>query len=267
VPGGGRVRLGPRFALMGETTTTEGVLDYIMRLKFVTLDGRGARMTRLGRIVLANSAEIEDEADQPKEILLAADDEWALRDIIRTVRNSGECLIVDPYCREPQLNELVRYTPVTRVLVGQAVAGEGFDLTLGRVRPPRTLEVRVSDAIHDRHVIPDSGPVLAFGMSLNGIGGRKPTIVVTLSADLSRRVLKKGAVDGCPWRATKIGCRSIGPLRFPVLVVRSLRASDPVIPLCFRGFRGKRDRQGDGTANENGWARWLMVGRWSMSRP
>jgi hypothetical protein len=194
----------PAFALMGETTTTEGVLDYIMRLKFVTLDGRGARMTRLGRIVVANSAEIEDEADQPKEILLAAADEWVLRDIIRTVRNSGECLIVDPYCREPQLNELVRYTPVTRVLVGPVVAGEGFDLTLGRVRPPRTLEVRVSDAIHDRHVIPDSGPVLAFGMSLNGIGGKKPTIVVTLSADLSRAVrdtyneLSKTAVPWAP---------------------------------------------------------------------
>ena len=50
-----------------------------------------------------------------------------------------------------------------------------------------------------------------------------------------------------------------------MLVVWSFPALSPRDPLCFRGFRGERDHQEDGTANEDGWVRWLMVGRLSIS--
>jgi hypothetical protein len=61
-------------------------------------------------------------------------------------------------------------------------------------------------------------------------------------------------------------CCSMGSLAFRCLCLGPLRASRPVIPLCFWGFWGEGDQEGDGTANENGCARRLMVGRLSMSR-
>jgi len=181
-------RTNPVFAITSGEKTKEPVFAFISRAKFISVGDGGIRLTRLGRLVLSEAAEIETEANQPKDILLAAGDEWAPRDMIRSVRQAGPCLVVDPYCREAQLNELLRHTEATRVLVGPAVGSEDFELTLGRVRPPRRLELRVSADIHDRHVIPDAGPVLGFGTSLNAVGGNKPTIVVTLSEALSAAV-------------------------------------------------------------------------------
>ena len=97
-------------------------------------------------------------------------------------------MVVDAFCREPQLNEIARYTETTRVLVGPRVAEEPFDLTLDAVREPRQIEVRVSEEIHDRNVIPDTGPVLAFGTSLGGVGRDKPSILVSLTPAMSAAV-------------------------------------------------------------------------------
>jgi hypothetical protein len=177
------------FAMVGERSTTETVLAFIKRAKLIEIDNNGGvRLTRLGRIVLSEADAIEQLANQAQDILLAARDEWATRDMLKAVGQAGPCLVVDPYCREPQVNDLARHTETTRVLVGPGVAKEDFELTLGRVRPPKKLELRVSGDIHVRHVVPDAGKVLAFGISLGGVGGRKPTIVVRLSDDMSRTV-------------------------------------------------------------------------------
>jgi len=173
------------FSIIGPQESTEPVLSYVTRTRLVKVEADRVRLTRLAKMLLSEADAQAERASQPNDILLAADDEWATRDMIRVVKQAGAGMLVDPYCREVQLNELLRYTETSRVLVGPAVANEDFDLTLGRVRAPRQLEVRVSKDVHDRHVIPDYGPVMAFGASMNGVGRNKPTIVVRLSEAMS----------------------------------------------------------------------------------
>jgi len=166
----------------------ESVWDFVRRANIVSVDDGGVRLTRLGQMILRAADEKESLANQTGDIVLAAGDEWATTDVLRMVKQAGPCLLVDPYCREPQLNDLVRHTDTTRVLVGPTVESEAFDLTLGVVKSPRNLEIRVSANIHDRHVIPDVGQVLALGMSLNGLGSTKASIIVHLGDDISAAV-------------------------------------------------------------------------------
>jgi hypothetical protein len=172
-------------ALLSQHTETETVLAFLNRTKLVERRDGKVYLSRLAKMLLSEARELDARAAEPREVLLAAGDEWATRDIMRAVQQSGPGMLVDPYCREEQLNDIARYTETTRVLIGPSVASENFDLTLARIKPPRRLELRVSVDIHDRHVIPDVGPVLAFGASLNGVGRNKPTIVARLSEAMS----------------------------------------------------------------------------------
>lgn len=172
-------------AVTSMTGSTEQVLKYVVRTQLIRKQDGHVRLTRLGQILLNQAREVDELAAQPQDILLAAGDEWASGDLLRAVRQSGPCMVVDPYCREPELNELARHTETTRVLIGPQVASEDFGLTLEALRAPRQIEVRVSPDIHDRHVIPDAGPVLAFGASLNRIGQDKASILVRLSDSMS----------------------------------------------------------------------------------
>lgn len=185
-----RRRVHPAIAIGVLTPTTESVLSFVTRTKSVDKAGDKVRLTRLGTILLREAREIDELKAQPQDIVLAAGDDWASGDLFRAVRKAGLCMVIDPFCREAELNDLVRYTETTRVLVGPRVAGESFDLTLNVVRAPRKIEVRVSSEFHDRVVIPDSGAVLAIGASLNGIGRDKPTFLVSLNPELSASVRK-----------------------------------------------------------------------------
>lgn len=168
-----------------DTVTTEPVWGYIIRARLVDVTGGRVILTRLGKVVLDAAEERESLTSQPEDVLLSADDEWALGDVLRVMRAAGPCLFVDPYCKEPQLNELAKHTEAARVLIGPKVEPERFDLTLGNIRPPRSLELRISPNIHDRYVIPDDGQVLVLGTSLTGIGKSKPSVLVHLGDALS----------------------------------------------------------------------------------
>lgn len=115
------------------------------------VDG-GVHMTRLGGIVLRGAHELDQETSQPGEVLFSANDACATHEVLKVIRQAEPCLLVDPYCREEQLNDLARYTEVSRVPVGPRVSAEEFGLTLDRVWRPS--ELRVSPDVHDRQVIP-----------------------------------------------------------------------------------------------------------------
>lgn len=190
-------------ALTGGIRTNETVLQFIRRVRLIDEEAGGVRLTRLGRIILSGASEQEAAEKLAEDVVLAAGDPFATVDLLRAVRRAGSCLLVDPYCREPQLLDIVRYTETTRVLIGPDAARDDFALILGAVRPPREIELRVTSDVHDRHVIPEIGPVLTFGASLNRVGRGKPSILVQLTADLSSSVratyeeLWKGAD---PWK-------------------------------------------------------------------
>ena len=175
----------PTTGMFRDTVTTEPVWGYITRARLVDVTDGRVTVTRLGKVVLDAAEEREFLATQPEDVLLSADDEWALGDVLRVVRAAGPCLFVDPYCKEPQLNELARHTETARVLIGTRVASEPFDLTLENIRAPRSLELRISPNIHDRYVIPDDAQVLVLGTSLTGTGKSKPSVLVHLGDALS----------------------------------------------------------------------------------
>ncbi|MGI8425769.1 MAG: hypothetical protein ACR2FO_02635 [Actinomycetota bacterium] len=178
-------------AFIVQERATEKVSEFIYRAKLIQVESDGAvRLTELGRIVLAGATEQEATENTPQDIVLAAGDQWATIDLLRAVKHVGKCLVVDPYGYEDQIFQLVKHTEAERILIGPSPAKQDFGLILGAIQPPRRLELRVSKEIHDRHVIPPSGKVLALGASMNGVGQDKPTILIHLSEDLSVSVRK-----------------------------------------------------------------------------
>jgi hypothetical protein len=167
---------------------SETIFDYLARTGLVdTSDPVKVITTRLGKILLAGSAEKESETAEPLEVSLAASDTLASYEALRAVRASGRCLVVDPYCTEEDVYKLIRESTCNRILRGPRAKGD-LKLLLSMVPPDRPLEVRISEEIHDRHIIPEIGPVLMIGASLGGIGRKKPSVLVTLSEALSLSV-------------------------------------------------------------------------------
>ncbi len=111
--------------------------------------------------------------------------ELGIQKLSDVMRAAGPCHFVDPYCREPRLNERAKDTEAARVLIGPKVDPERFDLTLGNIRPPRAQELHISPNIHDRYVIPDDGQVPVLGTAPTGIGKSKPSVLVHLDVALS----------------------------------------------------------------------------------
>jgi hypothetical protein len=72
--------------------TVETVRDYIGRMLLVTRSVGHVRLTRVAKLLLSEA----ETATPPREVLLAAGDEWAFRDVLRAVLQVGPCLLVDP---------------------------------------------------------------------------------------------------------------------------------------------------------------------------
>jgi hypothetical protein len=177
-------------AMSGRTDRvySETVLDYLSRTGLIDLENADrVAITRLGRMLLEGAAQKEFEAAGPFEVSLAASDSLAGYEALRAIRASGRCMVIDPYCSEDDAYKLIRETTCNRILRGPRAKGD-LRLLLSMVPPDRLLEVRVSEELHDRHIIPETGLVLTAGSSLGGIGGKKPTVLVTLSESLSATV-------------------------------------------------------------------------------
>lgn len=171
---------------------------YLVRLGLATVetqeelddaDGK-VRLTPQGRAMLQHLDSLRARPTEIVEMYVDPSDQFAYPLVLLKLSQVGPGLMVDPYCRAEQLGDLLRFEGTNRVLLSTASANqrEAVALMLARAED-RHLEVRRSTAIHDRYFIPDAGPVLMLGMSLNGVG-KKVGAIAELGDEASSLIRK-----------------------------------------------------------------------------
>ncbi|MFS0700259.1 hypothetical protein AB6N24_09835 [Cellulomonas sp. 179-A 4D5 NHS] len=181
------------------TGSDENPVDYLLRMEWIRVEEGAVVLTSVGQALVRGLDAAEQEEDVI-EAVLDVDDPFAYAKAVTYLRTESPALLVDPYLRMAQLIDLDRVPTVERVLVGTKL-NAGDLAALGSaakvIANKRPLEVRKVSELHDRYLIPASGPVLMLGGSLGTIG-RSPITLTTLSASLSdtvREVYEKKWAD------------------------------------------------------------------------
>lgn len=170
---------GPR-TLVEEAESTIG---YLVRIGALEEPGE-LRITPLGRALLVG-LEAEDEGSVVQ--VVASDDPHALVKVMGHIGAVGPgAMLADPYVRLEEALRLATSTGVDRVLVGggpaRAKANAEMRAALDLAPIGRVFEVRVAGKeLHDRCLVPRSGPVTMIGGSLNTFGKR--SVVLTTVED------------------------------------------------------------------------------------
>lgn len=149
--------------------------------------------TELGRSVVS-ALGLHPEESPLFEVIesdLRSSDPLAFARVVGRIAALDRPMVVDPYCRRPQLEYLVAHTSVTRVLVSDRLDEQELaDLVAyveGIERRDVKLRLRVAPAaaISDRHVI-DGDRVLQVAGTAQTVGGG--TTVISEPSDLGGAV-------------------------------------------------------------------------------
>lgn len=173
------------------TTTTEELLAYLCRVHWLLVDSDHVLITRLGRAVLRSLERQAIDDETPVDVVLG--DELSYARMIGKIAEAGPAALVEPYFELEQLLPIVQQTEIERVLTHpDRGSGRGriaaLTAGLAAVNTDRPFEIRTSDAIHDRFLIPNgSGDVRSIGSSLNHLGKRF-SVSVELGPELAGAV-------------------------------------------------------------------------------
>lgn len=167
-----------------EIEASETMEEHFLRLHWATLtESSRLRPSALGRAVERALDQQSDTSDSVSDVVLDAGDPIALERVLAKLAAAGPAMLVDPYFRIDVLVQVLGQTAVTRVLTSERVGAndrETLRSAVEKMVPDRLFEVRVaSREVHDRHLIPDSGPVQFIGSSLNGLG-KAATVIGTI---------------------------------------------------------------------------------------
>jgi hypothetical protein len=164
----------PELADPGETVT-----QWLTRLRWLVVEDGRVKITPLGQAVLAHLEAIGVDADIPVAVVLDPKDELALARVVGELSGIGRGALIDPYFSIQHLLTIVHSTRIDRVLMGTRDQTKlaAVEVALESISAPRRLEVRKSDAFHDRMALPESGPILLIGTSLTGVGARLSMMV------------------------------------------------------------------------------------------
>jgi hypothetical protein len=138
---------------------------------------------------------------RPEEgaLVLDAGDPFAYARFTDRLGQMSEVLLVDSYLRPTRLLELHTSGAITRVLVGRGPnEADRSSISLALSGVPQIQEVRVSDRVLDRFLIPAAGDVWHPGASVDGIG-RKISVMARLSGDadaVSVRRMRSCGISG-----------------------------------------------------------------------
>ena len=157
---------------------SEGALSSLVRrgLLEVVADDRLVP-TDMGRVVV-NALGLHPEDAPLFEVLdtdLRSSDPLAFARVVGRIAALDRPMVVDPYCRRPQMEYLITHTSVSRVLVSDRLSAEDLDDLIGLVgsitRRDTKLRLRVApaDELHDRHVI-NGDRVLQVGGTVHSVG-------------------------------------------------------------------------------------------------
>lgn len=165
-------------AMLGSAETT---VSHLQRLGWLAGEEHsGLHLTKLGRSLLKS---VDSSAEEVGEVVvLDNDDPLAYATLIGAFANLGDALVVDPYLDLDTLVDLVQYTQIRRVLVGDKQGYLSKRARLGvylKGSPDESLDVRTAAGLHDRYVVSEDGRVWTIGMSLNGVNKRSSKTVLT----------------------------------------------------------------------------------------
>lgn len=179
----------------------EPVADYLLGVGWIELTDGRARLTYIGRAVLAASGqrEAQREAEDPEvaDVALDPQDPLVYVQLTRRLQKAGQGLLVDGYFKAESLVWLIESTNLRRVLISSRHPKAGKDrqtiaVALGTVPNGSDVEVRHTkdQALHDRCVVSANGDVQLLGSSVNGVG-KHLTAVITPSPDIASVYRKK----------------------------------------------------------------------------
>lgn len=174
----------------------ETTLEWLGRVKWLSVENGIVDLSELGRAVLASLDEEELELEGALEITLGTEDPFSYARVIGRIAQRGDALLVDPYFKLDHLLDILVRTTVRGVLISRKTGkGQlaGLETAISNNSLEREFEIRVEEEFHDRYVIPRSGDVDMIGASLNGVG-KKPTVMVTIkspAADQIRRTYQE----------------------------------------------------------------------------
>jgi len=96
---------------------------------------------------------------------------------VMEIARYDDCMLADPFFQVDNLPDILEYTNCTRILTRDSQKSQkeriaGLSVALKNINPQRGLQIRVSRhrEFHDRYIITPSGPILAIGTSVNGVG-------------------------------------------------------------------------------------------------
>lgn len=154
-------------------------------------DENAVHVTRLGRSLLQHLEE-QGRAGQVQAVEVLAKGPLSYGRVIGRVAQHDCPMLVDAYFDVDSVAEVVLHTSVSRVLLAEKpgkrekarvaaviAALSRFDLN------DRPLELRASDDLHDRFVVPSEGPLEAVGTSLNSAHRHLTTYVTIEGAEAS----------------------------------------------------------------------------------
>src|SRR5690606_19727738 len=161
--------------------TRRGLIEEIVDERLVPTD--------LGRLVIS-AIGLHPEESPLFEVIetdLRSSDPLAFARVVGRIAALDRPMVVDPYCRRPQLEYLVAHTSVTRVLLSDRLSDADLEDLVSFVRSLRRrehkLRLRVAPAaeVHDRHVIDGDRVLQVGGLAASTEGG---STVLTEPVDL-----------------------------------------------------------------------------------
>jgi hypothetical protein len=179
----------------------EPVAEYLIGVGWIAVSDGQARLTNIGRAVLAASsqreAQLEAEDPEVADIALDPQDPLVYVQLTRRLQKAGHGLLVDAYFKAESLVWLIESTNLRRVLISSRHQKAEKDrqtiaVALATVQNGSDVEVRHTEdpALHDRCVVGANGDVQLLGSSVNGVG-KHLTAVITPSPDIASVYRKK----------------------------------------------------------------------------
>jgi hypothetical protein len=168
--------------LFSRTVETESASSWLVRVKLAKRIDSRLSATALGRALLAAANEREQalESSPTIAVVLKQDDEFALATVMAKIADVGPAALIDPYLGAEQYFGLVRHTSVKRIITADKGGDRVKALSAGRAylgQAGEAVEIRLTNAFHDRYVIPEKGLIWMLGTSLNGVGKRTSMMV------------------------------------------------------------------------------------------
>lgn len=176
---------------LGRSRVVESMLDFMVRVRWMTLRAGEVDITPLGRAVLreSNTPLPESDTGSTVEVVIDPNDPFAYAQLMSKITSLDSCMVIDPYLDVDQLLTLANFNTVTRVLTGTSKLKQiapVFALLAEKV-PHLALRSLKQNELHDRFIIPKQGSVYMLGSSLNSITKRFG-VATTLEASSSKLI-------------------------------------------------------------------------------